>query len=218
MIRPALTALALLAAPAAPRAAPTEIPLPAPSREGKVSVEAALAARRSVRTYTDKALTLVEVGELLWAAQGVTGPEGRRTAPSAKRRYALEVAVVAQNVVGLARGAYRYLPAEHALVLLTPGREGTPLLSAATTQPQVSAAPAVFVVAVVYGRLGTGPRDRTYGDFEAGLASENLLLEAVSLGLGGVVTGGIDPAGAKEAVKLAEGEEVVVLIPVGHPG
>jgi len=219
MVRfPAVALLAAVLSTPPTRAAPAEIPLPAPRKAGAVSVESALAGRRSLRAYAKQALTLEEVGQLLWAAQGVTGPEGRRTAPSAKRRYPLEIAVVAQNVAGLPSGAYRYLPAKHALELLAPAKDGAPLLAPATPQPQVAAAPAVFVVAAVYERMEPGPRAHTFADFEAGLASENLLLEAVGLGLGGVITGGIDPAGARAAVKLGAGEEVIVLIPVGRPG
>ncbi|MBZ5635601.1 MAG: SagB/ThcOx family dehydrogenase [Acidobacteriia bacterium] len=182
-----------------------------------MSVEAALAARRSVRGYTKQTLTLAEVGQLLWAAQGVTSPDGKRTAPSAMHRYPLEIAVVAQNVEGLSSGAYRYVPAKHSLELLMAAKPGVPLLAGSTQQAQVHNAPAVFVISAVYERMGSGAKNRTWTDYEAGLASENLLLEAVALGLGAVVTGGIDPASAKEAVKLTGGEEVIVVIPVGHP-
>jgi len=65
--------------------------------------------------------------------------------------------------------------------------------------------------------MGSGARNRTWTDYEAGLASENLLLEAVALKLGAVVTGGIDPASVREAAKLTGGEQVIVIIPVGHP-
>jgi SagB-type dehydrogenase family enzyme len=213
----ALTLLAALLSPARPRADATPIPLPAPRKDGGASVEAALAARRSVRSLSPKALSLADLGQLLWAAQGISGPEGRRTAPSARHLYPLEIAVVAQAVEGLPSGAYRYLPARHALELLVPARAGAPLLAAATAQPQVHAAPAVVVVAAVYERMDAGPRSRTWTDYEAGLASENLLLEAVSLKLGAVVVGGMDPAAVKEAAHLAPAEQVVVIIPVGHP-
>lgn len=213
----ALLCLAALAVPARLVADTPAVPLPAPRKESATSVEAALAARRSVRAYTGKAMTLAELGQLLWAAQGVTGPDGKRTAPSARHRYPLELAVVAQNVEGLPAGAYRYVPARHALELVTPAKPGAPLLAKATSQPQVHAAPAVFVVAAVYERMDPGDRNHAWTDYEAGLASENLLLEAVALGLGAVVTGGIDPAAAREAVHFAGGEQVIVLIPVGHP-
>jgi SagB-type dehydrogenase family enzyme len=193
------------------------ISLPSPKKAGSMSLEAALAARRSVRDYTKQTLTLAEVGQLLWAAQGLTSPDGKRTAPSAMHRYPLEIAVVAQNVDGLPSGAYRYLPAKHSLELLIAAKPGAALLAGSTPQAQVHSAPAVFVITAVYERMGAGAKNRTWTDYEAGLASENLLLEAVALGLGAVVTGGIDPASVQDAVKLTGGEQVIVIIPVGHP-
>ncbi len=200
-----------------PLAGSGTISLPAVKKAGGISIEAALAKRRSIRSYTGGALTLAEVGQLLWAAQGVTSTDGKRTAPSAMHRYPLEIAVVAQDVDGLANGAYRYLPAKHSLEQLTASLPETRLLKGATPQAQVHSAPAVFVIAAVYERMGQGARNRTWTDYEAGLASENLLLEAVGLGLGAVVTGGVDATRVREAVKLNGNEEVIVVIPVGHP-
>jgi SagB-type dehydrogenase family enzyme len=213
----ALAVSAFFLAPNCFPAEPGVISLPSPKKAGSMSVEAALAARRSVRGYTKQTLTLAEVGQLLWAAQGVTSPDGKRTAPSAMHRYPLEIAVVAQNIDGLASGAYRYVPAKHSLELLIAAKPGAPLLASSTQQAQVHSAPAVFVISAVYERMGSGAKNRTWTDYEAGLASENLLLEAVALGLGAVVTGGIDPVSVKEAVKLTGGEEVIVVIPAGHP-
>ena len=198
-------------------AEPAMIPLPSPKKAGSMSVEEALAARRSLRAYTKETLTLAEVGQLLWAAQGVTSPDGKRTAPSAMHRYPLEIAVVAQNVKGLPSGAYHYVPAKHSLELLTATKPNALLLASSTSQAQVHSAPVVFVIAAAYERMGSGAKNRTWTDYEAGLASENLLLEAVALRLGAVITGGLDFASVKEAVKFTGGEEVIVVIPVGHP-
>ncbi|BDG05596.1 SagB/ThcOx family dehydrogenase [Anaeromyxobacter oryzae] len=209
--------LAALLVPAAASAAAPVLPLPVPQKQGTVSVESALAARRSVRAFTNEALTVAELGQLLWAAQGVSGPDGKRTAPSARHLYPLELAVVVQNVEGLARGSYRYVPARHALELLAPARGGDPMLTRATSQPQVHAAPVVFVVAAVYERMDAGARSTTWTDYEAGLASENLLLQVVALRLAAVVVGGMDPAAVREAVRFTGHERVIVLIPAGHP-
>ena len=154
-----LIVFALFAVLATPNCLPAGrklIALPAPKKEGTVSVEAALAARRSVRTYTKQPMTMAEVGQLLWAAQGITSADGKRTAPSAMHRYPLEIALVAQNVTGLANGAYRYVPAMHSLALLSPTTSDQPLLAGATSQVQVHNAPAVFVIAAVYERMGSG--------------------------------------------------------------
>ncbi len=219
MLARTLRRLAVLAAvaPLAAAAAPAAVPLPAPRKDGSVSVEAALSARRSVRAYARRPLTLAEVGQLLWAAQGITGPDGKRTAPSAHHLYPLELALVAQDVEGLPRGAYRYLPARHALEPLAPARDGEALLARATSQAPVHAAPAVFVFAAVYERMDAGARRRTWTDLEAGLATENLLLETVALGLGAVVVGGMDPAAVRDAVRFKGQEEAIVLVPVGRP-
>jgi SagB-type dehydrogenase family enzyme len=204
---------AVLFVPVLARAESKILTLPPPSKEGRISVESALVSRRTVRSYADRALTLAEVGQLLWAAQGVTGSDGKRTAPSARSRYPLEIAVVAQNVAGLAKGAYRYLPAKHALELLA--ASDRPMLAVAAKQAHVQSAGAVFVIAAVYERMGSTPRDRTWTDYEAGLASENLLLQTVALGLSAGVVGGMDPDAVKEALKLAGSEQVIVVIPVG---
>jgi SagB-type dehydrogenase family enzyme len=216
-----LLTLGLLAALAAPACWPADaslLALPAPKKDGGASVEAALAARRSIRAYDQEPMTMIELGQLLWAAQGVTSADGKRTAPSAMHKYPLEIAVVIQNVCCLPNGAYRYLPAKHALELLALAKTGESMFgSVAAQQPQVKSAAAVFVIAAVYERMGTGARNHTFTDYEAGLASENLLLESVSLGLGGVVTGGIDASLVKQGVHFTGPEEVIVIIPVGHP-
>ena len=90
-------------------------------------------------------------------------------------------------------------------------------MAGATSQIQVHGAPAVFVIAAVYERMGSGAKNHTFTDYEAGLASENLLLEAVALEFGAVVTGGIDAAAVKNAVKFGGSEDVIVVIPVGRP-
>ena len=209
--------VAALAAPVCRAVDSSLIALPAPKKDGGGSVQAALAARRSIRAYTKEEMTINQLSQLLWAAQGVTSPDGKRTAPSAMHKYPLEIAVVIQNVCCLPNGAYRYLPARHSLELLAAAKTDKPLLGELTMQPQIQNAAAVFVIAAVYDRMGQGIRNRTFTDYEAGLASENLLLETVSLGLGAVVTGGVDMGLVKQAVRFTGPEEVIVIIPVGHP-
>lgn len=60
-------------------------PLPPPREDGKTSVERALRQRRSMREFSDSSLSIQEVSQLLWAAQGVTDEQGLRTAPSCRR-------------------------------------------------------------------------------------------------------------------------------------
>src|SRR5574340_59920 len=96
------------------------VSLPAPPMAGTMSLEEALAHRRSVREFSAGALTLAEISRLVWAAQGVTDSE-RRTAPSAGATYPLEVYLVAADVEGLVPGVYRYRPGLHRLEAVTEG-------------------------------------------------------------------------------------------------
>ena len=85
---------------------PEFISLPDPVTTGEKPLEALLQQRRSVREYQEAGLDLSAIGQLLWAAQGITDSRGFRTAPSAGALYPLELYVVAGNVDGLAPGVY----------------------------------------------------------------------------------------------------------------
>ena len=86
------------------------LPLDPPRLRGSVSLEEAMAARRSVREYSDKPVTRAEVSQLLWAAQGVTGTGGLRTAPSAGAIFPLRAYLLAGAVEGLPPGVYGFDP------------------------------------------------------------------------------------------------------------
>jgi len=193
--------------------------LPEPKLTGKLSVEEALARRRSVRDYTDKPLTLTEVSQLLWAAQGITDKRGFRTAPSAGALYPLEVYIVAGNVEGLADGIYKYRPAGHELEKVARGDKRLALCAAALGQRCVGNAAAVIVFAADYERTAKkyGRRAPRYVHMEVGHAAENVYLQAVSLGLGTTVVGGFRDEKVKAVVGLAGKERPMCLMPVGRP-
>lgn len=189
------------------------VELPAPRTEGGMSLEEALASRRSVREFTDEPLTLEQVSQLLWAAQGITAEWGGRTAPSAGALYPLEV------YVATAEGLSRYLPDGHRLERLQGADLRGALAGAALGQTQVSDAPAVFVLTAVAARTAEkyGERAERYMQLEAGHACQNLLLEAVVLGLGAVPTGAFSDDAVRDVLGLPEGETPLYLVPVGYP-
>jgi SagB-type dehydrogenase family enzyme len=196
-----------------------QVKLPEPRRDGKMSLETALAKRRSVREFKRDALSLAEVSQLLWSAQGITAPGGKRTAPSAGATYPLELLLVAGNVQGLAPGVYRYRPAEHDLVRLVEGDRRGRLAAAALGQEFVADAPVTLGFAAIYERTARryGPRAERYVHFEVGHAVENAHLQAVALGLGAVVVGAFNDAEVKHVLGLSGAEEPLCLLPVGKP-
>jgi SagB-type dehydrogenase family enzyme len=216
-------ALALpLAALPAEGAAP--VALPAPKTDGKVSIEAALKQRRSVRSFAPTPLTLEEVGQLCWAAQGVTDDKGHRTAPSARATYPLELYVVAGAVTGLSPGLYRYEPARHSLQLVASGDKRADLDQKAVGQSwmPIAKAAAVFVISGNAAKTpgGGDPAARERGVHfmwvEAGLAAQGFFLEATALGLGSTYVGGFRPAETQAVLELPSSEEVLAILPVGR--
>ena len=193
------------------------VSLPAPPAAGAMSLEEALAHRRSVREFVPGALTLDEVSRLVWAAPGATGP-GHRTAPSAGATYPLEVYLVAGDVKYLSAGVYRYLPGQHRLESVSSGDIRVPLAEAAVNQKWVSQAAMVVVIAAVYERTAAryGGRGERYVHMEAGHAAENLLLEATALGLGATPVGAFNDTEVARVLRLPAGEAPLYLIPVGR--
>lgn len=193
------------------------VSLPPPPKANALSLNEALAHRRSVREFAPGSLTLAEVSWLVWAAQGVTAPEGR-TAPSAGATYPLEVYVVAGEVEGLADGVYRYRPVSHRLEVVATGDIRLPLAAAALDQEWVSQAAMVVVIAAVQERTMRryGKRGERYVHMEAGHAAQNLLLEATALGLGATPVGAFKDAEVARLLQLPVGQTPLYVIPVGR--
>jgi SagB-type dehydrogenase family enzyme len=193
------------------------VALPAPRLDSGSSLERALAERRSVREFARGALTLPQVAQLLWAAQGVTQRGGARTAPSAGALYPLELYLVASEVHDLAPGVYRYVPGRHLLVPVAAGNVRRGLCAAALAQECMAEGAAVFVFTAVEGRTTRkyGPRGVRYVHIEAGHAAQNLALQATALGLGSVTVGAFDDTTVSRLLNLPEGEAPLYLMPVG---
>jgi SagB-type dehydrogenase family enzyme len=198
---------------------PTRVRLAVPSRNGGVTLERCIGRRRSVRSFRDEALSEHDLGQLLWAAQGVTSSDGMRTVPSAGALYPLELYAMCGNVDALAAGVYRYAAECHELVLVAPGRQREKLAAAAYGQEWIATAPVVICIAAVFARttLKYGDRGRGYVYIEAGHAAENLMLTAVARGLGTTMVGAFSDDEVKHLVRLTANETPLCLIPVGRP-
>ena len=193
------------------------ISLPEPVTDGSVSLEKALSLRRSIRTYAEEALSLAELAQLLWSAQGITNERGFRTAPSAGATFPLEMFVMVNNVEGLDKGIYHYHPEGHVLELMRTNDVSEALFRACLSQSMILDGGAVLVFAAVYERTTAryGDRGERYILNEIGHASQNVHLQAAALDLGTVVIGAYQDDDVEDILSLGEPYRVLYLMPVG---
>lgn len=194
------------------------IKLSEPRYDGNVSIERALKKRRSIREYSNKPLTLTEVSQLLWAAQGKTRSTFGRTAPSAGALYPLEVYLVVGNVTDLSKGIYKYQPENHELLRITNMDKQGDLCSAALGQGCVKDGAVVIVFAAVYERTTQkyGQRGIRYVHIEIGHAAQNVYLQAASLNLGTVVVGAFNDNKVHKIMNMPDEEKPLYIMPVGR--
>jgi len=195
-----------------------DIKLPKPSHSSRISVETALQQRRSIREYLAVPLTLTEVSQLLWAAQGITSENRYRTAPSAGALYPLEVYLVVGHVTDLPKGVYKYRPHTHELVEIAEGDLRSELASTAFEQSQVKDGAIVLVFAAVYERTTAkyGRRGVQYVHMEVGHVAQNVYLQAMSLELGTVFIGAFYDDSVKDLLKMSHAERPLGIMPIGR--
>jgi SagB-type dehydrogenase family enzyme len=197
--------------------------LPEPRLSSKTSVEEALSKRRSVRDYSADSLSMDEISQLLWSAQGITVKWGGRTAPSAGALYPLEIYIVAGEVKGLRPGLYHYDPGKHIITKKADGDLREKLTEASLYQDEITKAPATFVITAVYERTMKKYTERgiQYVHMEVGAAAENIYLQAETLNLGTVFIGAFEDEKVKKVlgIKLKipplAVEDPLAIMPVG---
>ena len=186
--------------------------LPQPRGKGTVSLEEAIAKRRSERSFLKESIGEEEISQLLWAAQGITDSRGLRASPSAGATYPLEIYYLTKE------GLYRYIPQGHKSKKLSSKDLRASLSQAAYSQAWVKDAPLSIVICAVYSRTSQryGEKANMYVHMEVGHAAQNIHLQAIALGLGSVPVGAFTPKEVTKALALPKEEIPLYIIPVGH--
>ncbi len=180
--------------------------------ESSMSLEQAISSRRSRRDFLPEPLSLEQIGQLAWAAQGKESGGRYRTTPSAGATYPLELFIVT------AGGLFHYLPGKHVLEKLSELDLRVKLCSAAWGQEFIREAPLTMVFAAEFSRTTDhyGKRGTRYVYMEAGHAAQNVHLQAESLGLGSVAVGAFDDDSVSEVLSLPDNLEPVYMVTAGY--
>jgi SagB-type dehydrogenase family enzyme len=183
------------------------IKLNPPDLNKGISLMQALKKRKTNRDISDKKLTLQQLSDLLWAADGVNRPDGKRTAPAAKAVYSVNIYVVLPEAV------YLYDVAKHQL---TPVAKGD-FRKSTGAQDFIYIAP----VNLVYVLNAKSPKDSFVPNsrdkyVEVGCLAQNVYLYCTSQGLAATARGGVDQKKFSEVIK-AKPEQIALAQTIGYP-
>ncbi len=195
--------------------------LPPPALSGTMSVPEALQRRRTVRHFASRPLTLAQLSQLAWAADGLTDTRrGLRSAPSAGALYPLDIYLVVgqRQVADLPAAVYHYQPASHALETVQTGDCRAAVARASLHQAWMAEAPVMFVITGEYQRCTRkyGERGIIYTHMESGHVAQNLFLQAEALELGAGIVGAFDNQAVTRTLGIPPAHEPLLIFPVGY--
>jgi SagB-type dehydrogenase family enzyme len=181
--------------------------LPAPKTDGGMPLMDALRIRESERSFAVDELSLQELSNLLWAANGVNRTNGKRTAPSSMNYQEIDVYVL------LKAGIYRYDARGNTLHPIV----GGDFRAVAGKQDFVSTAPVNLVYVADFSRVPKGETEAQLNASYAnsGFIAQNVYLFCASEKLACVVRAYFDPKVLGETLKLSSTQRVILTQTVG---
>lgn len=170
----------------------------------------ALSLRASEREFDTTSLSLQDLSDLLWAANGVNRPEsGKRTAPSAINAQDIDIYVCMKS------GVYLYNANNHLLNLVVPG-DYRKLV--AGSQEDVLKAPVICLLVSDISRFSRGDETKklVWAAEDAGIVSQNISIFCASVGLATVPRATMDFPKLKEVLKLKDSQYLMLNNPVSY--
>lgn len=186
----------------------SEISLPARPAAVNVDLVIALEQRRTTREYATAKLSPEDLSAILWAANGVNRPDGKRTAPSAYGRQYVDIYVVTDT------GGYLYDAPNQKLVLVTSLNVKERLAG----QGHVAKASHILVLVADMSKVpGSAPETKlNWAHSTAGTIAENVHLMGAAKGVGTGIVAGIRPDEIRQALSLSKDSLPLYVMPLGY--
>jgi SagB-type dehydrogenase family enzyme len=207
----------LVLMPLAASAQQTTLPvfkLNKPDLNRGLPVMQAMAARRSADNWSDKVISLKDLSDLIWAANGINrAKSGKRTAPSALNAQDIDIYVFTT------RGVYRYDAKKHVLRPIADGDHRSEIIkSYDPTKPAAPIAPVEFVLVSDGTRFpfGTQEQRREWGAIDAGIVSQNISVFCAATELATRPRGSVDREKLHTLLGLKDGAYAILDHPVGY--
>ncbi|MFA5293797.1 MAG: SagB/ThcOx family dehydrogenase [Phycisphaerae bacterium] len=185
------------------------IELPKPQMDGGKPLMTALKERKTSRAFSSEWLPLQVISNMLWAADGINRPDGKRTAPTAMNKQEIDV------YVAMEEGLYLYDAKANKLICIL----AEDIRAVTGKQPFVKEAPINLIFVADYAKMGDGPAEQKdfYAAIDTGYISQNVYLYCASEGLATVVRGYLDKPACQAAMKLRSDQKIIVAQTVGYP-
>ena len=183
------------------------IKLNAPDKNRGTSVMQALTARQSATEYSDRLLSVADMSDLLWAANGINREDGRRTAASAMN---------AQDVILYAftpQGVYLYDAGDHELKPVVAGDQRK-VFGERGMAPLI-----VLMVSDIakFGDRAALDMRREFGAIDVGIVSQNIMLFCSGNGLCTRPRAGMDRDAITKLLNLNESQLPMLNNAIGYP-
>lgn len=196
--------------PTAPETPLAAIPLQPPETQRGKPLMQALRDRKSERSFADRPLTVQELSNLLWAANGINRSNGHRTAPSARNVQEFDLYVIRQD------GIYVYEPKQHQLRPIAAGDHR----KSAGNDSYVATAPLNLIYVADLSKI-SWTRDPNVklriAGLNVGFIAENVALFCSSEGLNSVPRISIDTDSLSTILKLRPEQKIILATTVGPP-
>jgi nitroreductase len=182
------------------------ITLLSPDKERGLPVMKALDVRASVREWSPKKLSLQDMSDLLWAANGINRPgEGKRTASSSTNAQDIDIYPFTKD------GIYLYDARNHVL---------DPVVSGDYRElPGLTEAPVnlVLITDISRYRYGDDPDRLGWARINCGIVSQNISLFCAGTGLKTRPRASCPGAETiRELLKLKDSQHILLNHPVGY--
>lgn len=205
-----LTCLSVVFLVASVSASGKDIDLPKYPPTAKTDLVSALEKRQSVREYTSVSLSPEDLSAILWAANGVNRPNGKRTAPSAYGEDYIDIYVVTDA------GSYLYDAPRHQLKsILSANVKGN-----MSGQGFVAKASHILIFVAdmekIPGMFSSKENKLNWAHATAGTIAQNVYLMSAAHGIGTCLVAGIKEAEIRKSLGLSKDMVPLYVMPLGY--
>jgi hypothetical protein len=202
------------------------IKLNEPSKKRGLPFMEALSLKASAREWSDRDLSLQDLSDLMWAANGINRPDEKKfTASSAQNAHDVDIYVFMKD------GVYLYDADDHVLEPVMTGDFRSQLMMTPPPRPKDAGGPPppppsppsnppiqiILVSDISRFRFGPDELKCEWGAIDAGIVSQNISLFCAATEIMTRPRASMDKEVIKDLLKLGHTQYVFLNHPVGYP-